>query len=113
MFNDTLIKMLEKYAKAEKKAKHFKKLVRIKGIIIKKSLTKNQNIRLKIKIDDDEFTFIVIKSHKDKFALAEKLVKGDYVSIAGIPKFRMIICTKLLKIRHIDESKQTTLLTAK
>ena len=63
-----------------------------------------------VKEKDDEFKFTVLKSHKESFALAEKLAVGKSVSVQGIPKFRMIICTKLKILdKGIDESKQRKL----
>jgi hypothetical protein len=104
-----LLKIATEMAEKEKKINEFKKRIRIKGTIVKKALTKNGNIKLIIKKDDDKFNFIVLKSHKDKFALAEKLVKGNSVSAQGISRFRAIICTQLKQIKRIDESKQSKL----
>ena len=53
--------------------------------------------------------FIVIKTHKENFALAERLEVGSFVSVAGISKFRVIICTQLKQLHKMDESKQTIL----
>ena len=50
---------------------------------------------LHLKKDEDEFKFTVLKSHKESFALAEKLQEGRSVSAEGIPKFRVVICTRL------------------
>ena len=65
--------------------------------------------RLLCKKKDDKFNFLVLKNHKEKFSFAERLSKGDYVSVSGIPKFRYILCTQLKQIKRIDESKQRKL----
>ncbi|MBI2653102.1 hypothetical protein HYX00_06555 [Candidatus Woesearchaeota archaeon] len=74
-------------------------------------MTKNGNISLTIGEDEDMYKFTVLKSHKERYALAEKLKIGKSVSIEGIPKFRMIICTRLKIIeKGIDENKQANLI---
>jgi len=110
MIDKTLINKLTEMAKKEKKIKEFKKRLRVKGKVIKKGETKKGNITITVKEKDDEFKFTVLKSHKESFALAEKLAVGKSVSVQGIPKFRMIICTKLKILdKGIDESKQRKL----
>jgi len=52
----------------------------------------------------------VLKSHKERYVLAEKLKIGRSVSIEGIPKFRMIICTRLKALdRGLMKGKQVKL----
>ncbi len=106
----TLINTLSKLASQEKKIKAFKSRVRVKGKIIKKGKTKKGSIKLIVQKGEDRYNFVVIKTHKENFALAEKLEVGSYVSAVGINKFRAIICTQLKRIHKIDESKQTTLI---
>lgn len=111
MIDTTLIDKLTELAKKEKKLKEYKKRLRVKGRLVKKSLTKNKNIRLTIKKEDDMYKFIVLKSHKERFAIAEKLAVGKSVSIEGIPKFRMVICTKLKVLdKGIGEGRQEAVL---
>ena len=105
----TLINTLSALARKEKKGKEFSRRVRVKGKIIQKGLTKNGNIRLVVKKGEDKYGFVIIKSHKERYALAEKLTKGSLVSAEGINKFRTIICTKLKQLHRIDESEQRTL----
>lgn len=77
-------------------------------MVIAKGTTKNKNITLTI--DEDALKFTVLKSHKGRFALAEKLEVGKCISIEGIQKFRMIICTRLKVIdKGIDKNKQIKL----
>ena len=110
MIDTTLIEKLTEMATKEKKIKEFKKRLRVKGKVIAKGTTKKGNITIIVKKEEDEFKFTVLKSHKESFALAEKLAVGKSVSIIGIPKFRMIICTKLkLLDKGIDGSKQRKL----
>ena len=110
MIDTTLIDKLTEMANKEKKIKEFKKRLRLKGKVAAKGITKKGNISLKIKKDDNEYKFTVLKSHKESFALAERLSIGKSVSVQGIPKFRMIICTKLKELeKGIDESKQRRL----
>jgi len=110
MIDTTLIDTLKEMSEKENKIKGFKQLSRIKGKLIKKSFTKNKNIKLTIKKGEREITFIVLKTHKERYSLAEKLKIDSSVYAQGIPKFRMIICTKLKHdMKGIDESKQMTL----
>lgn len=104
----TLINTLSELARKEKKVKEFKSRVRVKGKIIRKGKTKNGSIKLIVQKDDDIYNFIVIKTHKENYALAEKLTLGSFVSVVGINKFRAIICTQLKQLHKIDESRQTT-----
>ncbi|MEA2035988.1 MAG: hypothetical protein U9O94_00660 [Nanoarchaeota archaeon] len=104
-----LLKILGEMVKKEKAAKYFKSKLRIKGEIIKKSLTKNKNIKLQIQCKQDKDNVIVLKTHKGRYKLAETLMKGNYVSAEGIPKLRWVLCTKLKKIERIDLSKQDSL----
>ena len=91
----TLIDNLKILADQERKIKGYKRRLRIKGRVASKALTKKGNISLTIKKDEDDYKFTVLKSHKERFALADKIKIGNGVSIEGIPKFRMIICTRL------------------
>jgi len=110
MIDKTLINTLTEMAKKEKKIKEFKKRLRVRGKVVKKGMTKKRNISIIVKEKDDEFKFTILKSHKDSFALAEKLAVGKSVSVIGIPKFRMIICTKLKVLyKGIDDSEQRKL----
>ena len=98
MIDTTLIDTLKVLADKEKKIKEYKRRIRIKGKIIAKGKTKKGNITLKCEKDGEDYSFTVIKSHKERYALAEKLQLGRSVSIEGIPKFRMTICTRLKAI---------------
>jgi len=110
MIDTTLIDRLTVLASKEKKIKEFKRRLRIKGRVTEKGTTKKGNITLKIRKEDNEYKFTVLKSHKERFALAEKLKLNNSISIEGIPKFRMIICTRLKALeKGIQEGKQTKL----
>lgn len=109
MIDTTLINTLKTLAQKEKKIKGFKSRIRIKGKLIKKGKTKKGSIKLIIQKDKDKYNFIVIKTHKKNFALAEKLKEGSFISIVGISRFRAIICTQLKQLPKMDESKQTLL----
>ena len=110
MIDTTLIDRLTVLANKEKKIKEFKKRLRVKGKVVAKGETKKGNITLTIRKGEDNFRFTVLKSHKESFALAEKMAVGKSVSVHGIPKFRMIICTRLKVLdKGIDESKQRKL----
>ena len=102
-----LIERLKVLADKENKVKEYKRRLRIKGKIIGKGATKKGNATLTIKKDGDSYKFTILKSHKDRYALAGKIKVGKSVSIEGIPKFRMIICTRLKLIeKGIDKNKQ-------
>ena len=70
MIEATLIDRLTVLANKEKKIKEFKRRLRVKGKIIEKGTTKKGNITLKIRKEDNECKFTVLKSHKERFALA-------------------------------------------
>ncbi len=111
MIDKTLINLVKKLADEERKIKEFKSRIRIKGKIVAKFLTKNENIKLTVKKDETEISFIILKSHKNTYFLAERLSLGRSVSLEGIrKKLRMIICTKLKVLdKGIDSSKQLKL----
>lgn len=110
MIDTTLIEHLTVLANKEKKIKEYKRRLRIKGKVTSKGLTKNGNITLNIKKGENEYKFTVLKSHQERFALAEKLTTGKSVSVEGISKFRMIICTRLKAMeKGSAEGKQTRL----
>lgn len=110
MIDTTLIDALKVLADKEKNIKKYKRRLRIKGKLIAKGETKKGNITLKVEKEDEDYSFTVIKSHKERFALAEKLQIGRSVSIEGIPKFRMTICTRLKALdRGLMKGKQIKL----
>ena len=110
MIDTTLIDTLKILADEEKKTKEYKRRLRIKGKIAAKATTKKGNITLTIEKEEDNFKFTVLKSHKERYALAEKLQLGRSISIEGIPKFRMTICTRLKALdRGIMKGKQAKL----
>jgi hypothetical protein len=101
-----LLEIVQDMAQKEKKLKEYKRRIHARGRIIEKKVTDNGNIKLKVQKGEDNFNFIVIKSHKERYELANKLQKGECVSASGIPKFRYLLCVKLKKIKNIDESRQ-------
>ena len=105
-----LIDTLHEMAKQEKKVKEFIRRIRVKGKIIKKGKTKKGSIKLIIQKGEDKYNFVIIKTHKDNYTLAEKLEVGSFVSVVGISKFRAIICTQLKQIQGVDESVQSIFL---
>ena len=110
MINTTLLDTLKVLVDQEKKVKEYKRRIRVKGRIIAKGKTKKGNITLKVEKEGEIYTFAVIKSHKERFALAEKLEIGRSASIEGIPKFRIIICTRLKVLdRGAAKGKQAKL----
>lgn len=110
MINTKLLDTLKALVDKEKKIKEYKRRLRVKGRIIAKGKTKKGNITLKVEKEGEDYNFTVIKSHKERFALAEKLETGRSVSIEGIPKFRIIICTRLKALgRGAAKGKQAKL----
>src|SRR3989338_5830409 len=110
MIDTTLIDNLKALADKEKKVKEYKRRLRVKGKLIAKGKTKKGNITLKIDKEGEDYSFTVIKSHKERYALAEKLQIGRSISIEGIPKFRMTICTRLKSLdRGLMNGKQIKL----
>ena len=80
MIDTTLINKLTELANKEKKLKEYKRRLRIKGKITAKGTTKKGNITLNIKKDENEYKFTLLKSHKERFALAENLKVNSSVS---------------------------------
>ena len=110
MIDTTLIDRLTVLANKEKKIKEYKRRLRLKGKITAKGSTKKGNLTLNVKKEENEYKFTILKSHKERFSIAEKLAVGKSVSLEGIPKFRMIICTRLKALEKcISEGKQTKL----
>ena len=110
MIDKTLINTLKAMAQKEKNIKEYKRRIRLKGKLAAKGTTKKGNIALTIRGGGEDDKFIVLKPHKERFALAEKLKIGNTVSIEGIPKLRMIICTRLkLQEKGISQGKQSKL----
>lgn len=106
----TLLDKIRILADKERKIKEYKRRLRLKGKVMAKGMTKNGNISLTIGKDEDAYKFTVLKSHKERYALAEKIKIGKGVSIEGIPKFRMIICSRLKIIdKGINGGKQIKL----
>ena len=94
-------------ASKERKTKDYRRRLRVKGIITKKGTTKKGNISITVSEETGDYRFTVIRSHKDRFALAEKLAVGRSVSIEGVPKFRTAICTRLKALdKGVDVGKQ-------
>ncbi len=110
MIDKTLINYLTALANEEKKINEFKRRLRIKGNVSAKTATKKENITLTIKKDDEEYKFTILKSHKERYALASKIDVGRNVSAEGIHKFRIIICTSLKILdKGISQGKQAKL----
>ncbi len=105
MIDTALIERLTVLAEKEKKAKEYKRRLRIKGKIAGKKITKNGNITLKVEKDSEVYNFTVLKTHKERYALAEKLKIGKAVKIEGIRHIRTAICTRLKAV----EGKQAEL----
>ena len=83
MIDTRLIDALTELARKEKKIKEFKRRLRVKGKVVGKGLTKKGNITIIVRENEDDFKFTVLKSHKESFALAEKLPAGKSVSVMG------------------------------
>ena len=109
MFDNTLLKTLDKLVKKEKLAKHFSRRLRVKGILIAKSETKKGNLRITVCKGENESRLIIPKTHKERFALASKLPVGSKVAVEGIKSKFMIICAKIKVLETIDESTQINL----
>lgn len=109
MIDTTLIKTLETLAKKERKIKEYRRRIRMRGKVVARGVTKNGNISLKVEKEGENCSFTVLKSHRERFALAGKLEVGKTVSIAGIPRFRMVICTLLKpleKVRDVERQEK-------
>lgn len=106
--DETLINQLTKDAKKEKTIKSIKSRLRVKGILIEKSFSRKGNLNLKIRKGKDEYTFTILKSHKEKMERASRLLLRKSVSMEGINRFKAIICTRFKALdKGIDESRQT------
>lgn len=110
MIDTTLIDKLKVLADREKKVKEYKRRLRIKGKVKTLGKTKKDNLTLTVEKDKEEYKFTILKSHKERFALANKLHKGNSVSVEGIPKFGAIICTRLKVLeKGLAEGEQSKL----
>ncbi|HIH32548.1 TPA: hypothetical protein HA235_07625 [Candidatus Woesearchaeota archaeon] len=110
MIDTTLIDKLKALADKEKKIKEYKRRVRIKGIIITKGETQKGNITLIIQNDDGEYKITVLKTHKERFSLAQKFNIKQSVYVEGVAKLRVIICTKLKRLeKGLMQGKQEKL----
>lgn len=110
MIDTTLIDKLTALADKENKIKGFKRRLRMKGVVEAIGATKKGNITLKVVEGDAYLKFTILKSHKERFALAGKLKIGRSVSIEGIPKVGMIICTRLKLIeKRLNRANQLQL----
>jgi len=104
-----LLKLVKEMAAKEKKLKEYRGRHHLKGELLEKTLTDKKNIKLKIQEKDGTSTLIVLKSHKERYALAALLSAGAYVSATGIPKFRYLLCTRLKRIKTPEPGTQTDL----
>jgi hypothetical protein len=110
MIDTRLINAAKELLAKERKIKGFKRRFRVKGRVTAKGLTKKGNITLTIQKDTEKYRFTVLKSHKERYAIAEKLEPGMAVSAVGIPRLRMIICTRLTLLgKGIDDTQQMKL----
>ena len=110
MIDATLINRLEALAGKEKKINAYKRRLRLKGRVVAKGATKKGNLTLSIEKEGEKYSFTVLKSHKERYALAALLEIGKSVSIEGIPRFRMVICTRLKVLgRGVSEGRQAKL----
>lgn len=89
------MEVMESILAREKKAEPFKRRLRLKGKVTAKGMTKNNNISLTVEKNKEEHKFTILRSHKERYAIAERTRVGQSVSIDGIPKPRWIICTRL------------------
>ncbi|MBS3132395.1 hypothetical protein J4212_08235 [Candidatus Woesearchaeota archaeon] len=113
MIDTTLLDAIKVLADKERKIKGYKRRIRLRGIVADKKLTRNGNISLIVEKDSEEYRFTVLKSHKERYALAHSFRAGKSVSIEGIPKFRMIICTRLKVVdKGIEKNRQAKLILA-
>ena len=104
----TLINSLNARVKKEKLIKNIRSRLRIKGILTEKTRTKKGNLQLKIRKGKEDYTFTILKTHKEKIERAEHLQIKRSISIEGINKFRIIICTRFKELdKGIDNSNQT------
>ncbi|HLD87154.1 MAG TPA: hypothetical protein VJB12_03740 [Candidatus Nanoarchaeia archaeon] len=110
MIDTTLIDRLTVLAAKENKINEYRKRLRVKGEISKKSVTKKGNLLLRVKEEGEEYRFTILKSHKESFSLAQKVQIGRPISIVGIPKLGMAVCTKLKTLtKGIEKGKQKKL----
>ena len=92
MFDDTLLRILDKEVAKEK----YEKQAKVKGTIKEKKYSKNNNIILIIgKSNKDEEAVLVNRNRKDMFKLAEKLKANDEVYVRGDRNVNIIFCDEL------------------
>jgi len=101
MFDDTLLKILEKEVEKEK----WKKKARIKGIVVNKRFTKKGSIMLTIRARKLEYDVVVPQHRKEEFEVAQNIREKDFVSIIGEKAINVIFCERI-KLLNKDFSKQ-------
>jgi hypothetical protein len=110
MIDTTLIDTLTRLAEKENKVKEYRRRLRVKGEVSFKGMTKSGNLTLTVREKGEEYKYTILRSHKDRHALAEKIPLGRHVSIEGIPKFRYVICTRLKALdKGLAKGKQEKL----
>lgn len=82
MTNNRLLKALDDMAKLER----FIRRPRIRGKVIAKKLTKKGNIQLIVHQGNKETALLVLKSHKERYKLAESLSLNDTIYAEGQKK---------------------------
>jgi len=91
MFDNTLLKILDKEVVKEK----LRKQAKIKGKVKEIRYSKNNNIILIIETLRDEEAVLVNRNRKDMFKLAEKLNANDEVYARGDRGVNIVFCDEL------------------
>lgn len=98
MFDDRLLKILEKETAKER----LEKQAKIKGIVKEIKYSKNNNLILIIETSRDEKAVLVNKNKKKLFELAEKLNKNDEIYTRGDRSVNIVFCVELKLIKKAN-----------
>lgn len=98
MFDNTLLKILDKEVAKER----YEKQAKIKGTIKEKKYSKNNNLILIIETSRDEEAVLVNRNRKDMFKLTEKLNANDEVYPRGDRDVNIVFCYELKIIKKAN-----------
>lgn len=101
MFDDTLLRILEKEVEKEK----WSKKARIKGTVINKRFTRKGSIMLTIRAKKYEYDIVVPKHREIEFEVAQHIKEKDFVSIIGEKAINVVFCERI-ELLNKDSSKQ-------
>jgi len=93
-FDPTLINILKKEVEREK----WINKLRIKGVVIKKRITRKGSFMFTVKTRKSEYDIVVPKFRKKEFEIAESINEGDSIKATGDKSIGVIFCDRIEKL---------------